>query len=48
MKKQKFKPNEYIIEENTIAEKFFLIIKGRVRITIKGEFIRELVRKYNR
>ena len=42
MKKQKFKPNEYIIEENTFAEKFFLIIKGRVRITVKGEFVREL------
>ena len=42
MKKQKFKPNEYIIEENTIGEKFFLIIKGRVRITVKGEFVRDL------
>ena len=42
MKKQKFKPNEYIIEENTIGDKFFLIIKGRVRITVKGEFVRDL------
>ena len=42
MKKQKFKPNEFIIEENTIGDKFFLIIKGRVRITVKGEFIRDL------
>ena len=42
MKKQKFKPNEYIIEENTVGEQFFLIIKGRVRITVKGEFIRDL------
>jgi cGMP-dependent protein kinase len=42
MKKQKFKPNEYIIEENTVGELFYLIIKGRVRITVKGEFIRDL------
>jgi cGMP-dependent protein kinase len=42
MKKQKFKPNEYIIEENTVGAQFFLIIKGRVRITVKGEFIRDL------
>ena len=42
MKKQKFKPNDYIIEENTVGEQFFLIIKGRVRITVKGEFIRDL------
>ena len=42
LKKQQFKPNEYIIEENTVGEKFYLIIKGRVRITVKGEFIRDL------
>ena len=42
MKKQKFKPNEFIIEENTVGAQFFLIIKGRVRITVKGEFIRDL------
>ena len=42
MKKQKFKPNEYIIEENTVGEQFYLIIKGRVRITVKGEFMRDL------
>ena len=42
MKKQKFKPNEYIIEENTEGEQFYLIIKGRVRITAKGNFIRDL------
>ena len=42
MKKQKFKPDEYIIEENTVGDKFYLIIKGRVRITVKGEFVRDL------
>ena len=42
MKKQKFKPNEYIIQENTVGDKFYLIIKGRVRITVKGEFVRDL------
>jgi cGMP-dependent protein kinase len=42
MKKQKFKPNEYIIEENTEGDQFYLIIKGRVRITVKGNFVRDL------
>ena len=42
MKKQKFKTNEYIIEENTEGEQFYLIIKGRVRITVKGNFVRDL------
>ena len=42
MKKQKFKPNEYIIEENTEGDLFYLIIKGRVRITVKGNFVRDL------
>ena len=42
MKKQKFKPNEFIIEENTTGDQFYLIIKGRVRITVKGEFVRDL------
>ena len=42
MKKQKFKPNEYIIEENTVGEQFYLIIRGRVRITVNGKFIRDL------
>ena len=42
MKKQKFKPNEYIIEENTVGGQFYLIIKGRVRITVNGKFIRDL------
>ena len=34
MKKQKFKPNEFIIEENTTGDQFYLIIKWRVRITV--------------
>ena len=42
MKKQKFKPNEYIIKENTKGEEFYLIIKGRVRITVKGNYVRDL------
>ena len=42
MKKQKFKPNEYIIEEDTEGDFFYLIIKGRVRITVKGNFVRDL------
>ena len=42
MKKQKFKPNEYIIEENTEGDLFYLIIKGRVRITVKGNYVRDL------
>ena len=42
MKKQKFKPNEYIIQENTEGDLFYLIIKGRVRITVKGNYVRDL------
>ena len=42
MKKKKFRQNEYIIEENTEGEEFYLIIKGRVRITVKGNFVRDL------
>ena len=42
MKTQKFKPNEYIIKENTQGDLFYLIIKGRVRITVKGNYIRDL------
>ena len=42
MKKQKFKQNEYIIKEDTEGDSFYLIIKGRVRITVKGNYIRDL------
>ena len=42
MKKQKFKPNEYIIKEDTEGDLFYLILKGRVRITVKGNYVRDL------
>ena len=42
MKKQKFKPNEFIIKEDTEGDLFYLIIKGRVRITVKGNYVRDL------
>ena len=42
MKKMKFNKNEYIIKENTEGDLFYLIIKGRVRITVKGNYIRDL------
>ena len=42
MKKQKYKPNEYIIKEDTEGDSFYLILKGRVRITMKGNYVRDL------
>ena len=42
MKKQKFNINEYIIKENTEGDLFYLIIQGKVRITVKGNYIRDL------
>ena len=42
MKKQKFKNNEVIVEENTYGDKFFLISKGKVKITKEGKSLREL------
>ena len=42
MKKQKFNTNEYIIKENTEGDLFYLIIQGKVRITVKGNYIRDL------
>jgi len=42
MKKQKYKPNEYVIKEDTEGDLFYLILKGRVRITVKGNYIRDL------
>ena len=42
MKRKNFKPNEYIIKEDTPGNLFYLIIQGRVRITIKGNYIRDL------
>ena len=42
MKKQKFEPNQYIIKENTEGDLFYLIKKGKVRITFNGNYIRDL------
>ena len=42
MKKQKFKPKDYIITEDTEGDLFYLILKGRVRITVKGNYVRDL------
>ena len=42
MVKQEFQENEYIINEGTVGDLFYLILKGRVRITVKGKFIRDL------
>ena len=42
MKRKNFKPNEYIIKEDTPGNSFYLIIQGRVRIIIKGNYIRDL------
>ena len=42
MKKQKFKPGEIIMEEDTYGDKFYLITKGKVRISKGGKLIREL------
>jgi cGMP-dependent protein kinase len=42
LKKVRYKENEIIVTENTEGETFFLINKGRVRITKNGKFIRDL------
>ena len=42
MVKQEFQENEYIINEGTVGDLFYLILKGRVRITVKGKYIRDL------
>ena len=42
MKKQEYQENEYIIREGTEGDLFYLILKGRVRITVKGKYIRDL------
>lgn len=42
MKKQKFNAGELIVEENTQGEEFFLITKGRVRVTQNGRLLREM------
>ena len=42
MKKQKFLEGEVILQENTLGDKFYLITKGRVKITKSNKLIREL------
>jgi cGMP-dependent protein kinase len=42
MKKEKFPKDKIIIYENTPGDKFFMIIKGKVRITIQGKLVRML------
>ena len=42
LKKQKYEPNEVIVEENTPGNSFFLISKGRVRVSMKGKILRDL------
>ena len=42
MKKQKFKLNKYIIKENLEGDEFYLIIKGKARITVNGNSIPDL------
>jgi cGMP-dependent protein kinase len=42
LKKLKFKEEEVIVYENTNGDTFYLISKGRVRITKNGKFIRDI------
>ena len=42
MVKQEFQENDCIIKEGTEGDLFYLILKGRVRITVKGKYIRDL------
>ena len=42
LRKKKFYENEVIVEEGTIGDLFYLISKGRVKITKEGNYIREL------
>jgi cGMP-dependent protein kinase len=42
LKKLKFKEDEVIVYENTNGDTFYLISKGRVRITKGGKFIRDI------
>lgn len=42
LKKRKFDVGNIIVQENTPGDSFFLISKGRVRITIKGKTLRDL------
>lgn len=42
MKKQKYVQGEIIVQENTQGAEFYMITKGRVKITQNGKFLREL------
>lgn len=42
MKKMKYKEGDIIVEEGTKGDSFFLVSKGRVRITIQGKTLRDL------
>jgi cGMP-dependent protein kinase len=42
MKKEKFPRDKVIFTENTLGDKFYMIIKGKVRITIQGKLVRML------
>ncbi len=42
LKKMKFEENKVIVNEDTIGDTFYLISKGRVRITKNGVIIRDL------
>ena len=42
MEKAKYKKNSFIIKENTFVNYFYVISRGRVLVTKKGKFIREL------
>lgn len=42
MKKEKFDPNQLIVREGTLGDRFFLISRGRVRIFRENKTIREL------
>jgi len=42
MKKEKYAPNDLIVKEGTLGDRFFLINKGRVRIFRDDKTIREL------
>lgn len=42
MKKEKYNPDDLIVQEGTMGDRFFLINKGRVRIFHENKTIREL------
>jgi cGMP-dependent protein kinase len=42
MKKEKFKEGDVIVQENTEGDKFYLIKKGRVKVTKSGRYLRDM------